>query len=230
MNLQQLRDYVRAQLDVDDEELPNQILDVYLREAFDRTISQETRWPFYEVGWEVSKVPGSNSVALHDDTDPVGIDIVMNTANRVRLLQIGTELAFDKFSGQQPAGIDPAYYSIHNDHLHLWPLPALDATIDFVLWGHRYPADWMTGGASAEPDCDKRLHQLLTYYAIALAYAQQEDEVLEDTYMRRWQNSYLAAHHAICSPRHHRPLVFNGGLPYMPGYNPVVWASPPVAP
>ena len=98
--------------------------------------------------------------------------------------------------------------------------------------GYRYPTDWIAGGAGAVPDCDARLHMLLAHYAIALAYAQQEDEVLEDVYMKRWQAGFAAARNAIVNPRHHRPLVFNGGLPltsYYPG-NTVVWANPPVAP
>ena len=57
------------------------------------------------------------------------------------------------------------------------------------------PTDWIAGGAGAEPDCDIRLHQLLAHYAIALCYAQQEDEVLEDVYMKRWQASYRRRPH-----------------------------------
>lgn len=230
MNLQEMRDYCRAQLDVDEEELPNALVDIYLSEAFLRTISMENRWPFYETSWQVSKVPGIEIVNLPDDCDPTGIDMLITEVERLRLMQIGNEMAYDKFGGQAAAGSHPSYYSIHGMHLHLWPNPDVEATINYFVWGHRHPKDWMLDGASAEPDCDKRLHQLLTYYAIALAYAQQEDEVLEDTYMKRWQTSYLAAHSAICNPRHHRPLIFNGGVPYQPGYNPVVWANPPVAP
>ena len=65
---------------------------------------------------------------------------------------------------------------------------------------------------------------------LALSYAQQEDEVLEDVYMKRWQASFEAAHSAICNPRHHRPLVMNGGLP-LTSYNTnsMAW-GPPVAP
>ena len=84
----------------------------------------------------------------------------------------------------------------------------------------------MVGGASAEVDADPRLHKLLVHYAIALCYAQQEDEVLEDVYMKRWQASFGAAHNAICAPRHHRPLILNGGLPYIPTYSPVQWNLP----
>ena len=55
MNLQQLRDYIRVQLDMDEEELPNALLDSYLSEGFLRTISMEVRWPFYEKRWNITR-------------------------------------------------------------------------------------------------------------------------------------------------------------------------------
>jgi hypothetical protein len=119
----------------------------------------------------------------------------------------------------------PIYYSIWGDKITLWPHYSGDPR-DFKMRGYRLEADWVGAGASAEVDADPRMHQLLVHYAIALAYAQQEDEVLEDVYMKRWQASYLAVHNAICTPRHHRPLIMNGGLPYVPTYSPVQWNLP----
>ena len=230
MNLQQLRDYVRVQLDVDEEELPNALLDTYFNEAFLRTMSMENRWPFYEMRWDVAKVAASPTVALPADCDPPGIMALIDKTNGVRLMQVANELAEDSFVGMAATASNPSYYSIYGGAIVLWPeLAAGSADRNFLLRGYRLPQDWISQGASAEPDCDARLHQLLAHYAIALAYAQQEDEVLEDVYMKRWQSSYLAAHSAICNPRHHRPLILNGGLPYVPSYNPVLW-GPPVAP
>lgn len=231
MNLQQLREYVRTQLDIDEEELPNSLADAYLNEAFLRTISQESRWPFYETRWDVAKIDGDPGIVLPAECDPPGIEALIDATSGARLIQIANELAEDRFYGEGAASNNPSHYSILGRVLYLWPTFATGAAArNYHLRGHRYPRDWVADGASGVPDCDIRLHQLLAHYAIALAYAQQEDEVLEDVYMKRWQASYLAAHAAICAPRHHRPLVFNGGLMSVPSYNPVVWASPPVEP
>lgn len=229
MNLAQLREYIRVQLDMDAEELPNAMLDSYLSEAFLRTISQENRWPFYETRWVVNKALDVAGIALPSDTDPAGIDSLVDQTNGYRLMQIGNELAEDSFVANWSSASNPTYYSVFGNTLELWPTPPGDFERAYMMRGHRLPADWMSTGASAVPDCDSRLHQLLAHYAIALCYAQQEDEVLEDTYMKRWQSSYIVAHHAICAPRHHRPLIFNGGLPFTPSYNPIAW-GPPVAP
>jgi hypothetical protein len=228
VNLQQLRDYIRTQLDVDEEELPNSLLDSYLDEGFQRTISMENRWPFYETRWTLSKVADIATITLPPNCDAAGIMSLVDATNGYRLMEVANELAEDSFVGMWSTSSNPMYYSIFGNALALWPTPPDDLVRTYRMRGYRLPTSWVTAGAGSEPDCDSRLHQLLAHYAIALAYAQQEDEVLEDVYMKRWQASYLAAHSAICNPRHHRPLIFNGGLPVTPSYNPVVW-GPPVA-
>jgi hypothetical protein len=223
VNLQQLRDAIRAQLDMDSEELPNALLDSYLQEGYTRTISMENRWPFFEATWPVSSI-GDTFVPIPTDCDTQQITALTDQVTGTRLMQIAPELAEDNFiSGASVT--QPVYYTIWGNQITLWPHYSGDAR-DFLIRGYRKQMDWIAAGASTEVDADPRLHQLLVHYAIGLAYAQQEDEVLEDVYMKRWQSSYLAAHSAICSPRHHRPLILNGGLPYIPAYSPVQWNLP----
>lgn len=223
MNLQQLREAIRTQLDMDEEELPNALLDGYLQEGYTRTIAMENRWPFFETVWQVGSI-GDTSVAIPTDCNASQIITLIDRTTGNRLMQVANELAEDNFLGGATIS-QPIYYTIWGDQITLWPHYS-GAPRDFVLRGYRLEKNWIADGAGAEVDADARLHQLLVHYAIALAYAQQEDEVLEDTYMKRWQSSYLAAHNAICAPRHHRPLIMNGGLPYVPGYQPVQWNLP----
>jgi len=228
VNLQNLRDYIRMQLDMDEEELPNPMLDTYLTEAYTRTISMENRWPFFESRWEAVKLAADPSATLPASVDPAGLTSVTDATSGLRLVQVSNEQAEDNISSLNNT-VSPVYYSIWGNQLMLWPSPSTDRSLK--LRGYRLPTDWISQGAGSEVDADPRLHILLTHYAIALAYAQQEDEVLEDVYMKRWQSGFVAARNAICNPRHHRPLVLNGGLP-LTGYNsgvPMTW-GPPVAP
>ena len=211
MTLQELRDYIRTQLDMDEEELPNALLDSYLAEGYWRTISQETRWPFFETRWDVAKIDGNRTLQLPDNCDPVGIMALIDVSSGQRLMQIGSEAADDHFVSMNSAG-SPLYFSLEANIVYLYP-SSEGGEIQYRLRGHRYGTDWYNQGAGASVDADPRLHQLLAHYAIALCYAQQEDEVLEDVYMKRWAGSYQTIHDAICAPRHHRPLVFNVGLP-----------------
>ncbi len=210
MNLQQLRDYIRTQLDMDDEELPNALLDGYLSEAYQRTIAMEDRWPFFEAAWTVAKVPDSMGIVLPVDCDPPGITSLVDASTSMRLVQVGMEVGEDRYATQAGA---PLAYSIFAGQIWLWPKPNTDATYGYLLRGHRLPSDWIAAGPDSEVDADVRLHILLAHYAIALVYAMEEDEVLEDVYMRRFTAGWTVAHSAICEPRHHRPVVLNGGAP-----------------
>ena len=50
------------QLDMDDEELPNAMLDSYISEAYIRMMSMENRWPGFESRWTVNKVAGTADI------------------------------------------------------------------------------------------------------------------------------------------------------------------------
>jgi hypothetical protein len=227
VNLQQLRDYIRMQLDMDDEELPNPMLDSYLSEAYIRMMSMENRWPSFESRWTAAQVADEPDITLPVDCDPAGLFSVIDLDSGRRLVQVSNEQAEDNFS-QIATTTTPVYYTIWGGVLRLCPNPGVDRQV--LLRGYRYPHEWITGGAGAEVDADPRLHILLAHFAIALSYAQQEDEVLEDTYMKRFMAGFSAARNAICNPRHNRPLVYAGGLPLGGvGSASMAW-GPPVAP
>jgi hypothetical protein len=223
VNLQQLRDAIRTQLDMDEEELPNALLDSYLQEGYTRTIAMENRWPFFETVWPVGST-GTTTIDIPPDCNASQITTLIDDVTGYRLMQVSNEIAEDNFVASATI-TQPIYYTIWGSQITLWPHYSGDPR-SFTLRGYRLERNWIGDGAGAEVDADPRLHMLLVHYAIALAYAQQEDEVLEDTYMKRWQSSYLAAHNAICAPRHHRPVIMNGGLPWIPGYQPVQWNLP----
>jgi hypothetical protein len=84
-------------------------------------------------------------------------------------------------------------------------------TYDLLLRGHRQPV-W-DNAASTIPDLDPRLHIVLAYYALALAYAKEEDEVMEGIYMARGQRDTAQAAKMIMEPNHSRPFVMHGGSP-----------------
>ena len=75
------------------------------------------------------------------------------------------------------------------------------------MTGFRRPIDWIAAGPSAVPDCDERLHRAFAHYAVALAYAQQEDVELENDYMGRWLRDVEMARGAIMEPLRDRPLI-----------------------
>lgn len=216
MTLDELRNYVRVQMDVDLEELPNAVVDGYLREGYDRTINVETRWPFFETTWPVSNAVGTAMITIPADCQASNIMSLLATPPETYqqpLAMIAHELGEAQFAYYaNGTGMVPGYYSIWGGLIYLWPPPTTERL--YTLRGFRKPTDWIGDGTNpiAEVDADPRLHILLAHYAIALAYAQQEDEILEDVYMKRWQNLINSQRHAIMQPHYNRPLVLSGGM------------------
>ena len=220
MDVQELRDYVRNHLELDEEDLPDTLLNVYLQDAFDRTMAYDSQWPRYETIWPAALVAGQNTVALPADMDPPTIISVLTTVNGYRLVQVNQENAEATFLNGNVTVLtgEPLYYSIYGvdagglPQLYLWPTPDTTAgPYQLTIRAYRKPV-W-DSGASIIPDMDPRLHLCLAYYAMGLVYAAQEDEILEGVYMSRWQRDLAQTAKMILNPRHHRPLVMNGGAP-----------------
>jgi hypothetical protein len=205
--LQQIRDKVRTQADLDTEDLPDGTLDGFIREAFDRTFAVEARWPFFEHEWTVNKADGETTIDV--PTSP-GVAFIqrMRDSGGYNLLHLDSQQAEESFQGEIATSSEPTYFSIWGGVMKLWPTPSTEE-MTFTLRGYRKPT-W-TGVAGDELDGDSRLHLPIFHYAVGLAYAQLEDPELESTYMQRWGSSLNDIRANIMRPQHQEPLILNGG-------------------
>jgi hypothetical protein len=209
MTLADLRGYVRTQTETTTAELPDATVDIYLREAFDRTIALENQWPFFEETWDLVQSSGGATITFPTDAHLPGIVGLYHVDDDYRVELVSHSVArefFGEFVGNASTGAYTSF-SVWDGLIYLWPamLPTVD--IDWQLTGFRRPTDWIASGASTEPDCDERLHRPLAHYATALAYAQQEDLALEAQYMKRWELDVMTARAAIMEPAQDRPLI-----------------------
>jgi hypothetical protein len=223
MKLTELRQYVWDQTDTTEFDLPAATISSYLHEAFQRTIAAENRWPFYEKTWTLVVPVGETAAQLDSDVNRPGV-VSVYRMDGVRLLHISEEEAESRFGAEILMGdeLEPVCYSFWADEIRFWPANAASEETIFGMRGYRKPLTAFLNG-TGEVDADPRLHRPLAHYAIALAYAQQEDEVLERTYMERWQRDVEMARKAIMEADHHRPVIMNGGFPRTPvgGYKAV---------
>lgn len=237
MDVQGIRDFIRGHLEVDDEELPDTLLNIYLQEAFDRTMAADNRWPRYEKTWTLTKAAyDPNDADLPDQPDtitlPVDLNIpsimsVVSAADGYRLVAINHENAEDLFAPTTMISVGaPIYYSVWGGLMYLWPHLGQDISADFQLRAYRQPV-WSNSAADI-PDLDPRLHVTLSYFAMSLAYAAQEDDVLEAIYLARWDRDLRQQLKMMMEPVRHRPLVLHGGAP-IGGVAPYVINVPPVA-
>jgi len=229
MDVGTIKTYVRNHLEMDDEELPDTLLNIYLQDAFDRTMAYDNRWPRYEKTWAASQVPGSTDITLDPEINRPSIMSVISVPDGYRLVMIAPANAESIFyDGMNSIQIGtPVYYSLWQNKMQLWPQPG-DAALPYNLSIRAYRQPVWDNGSSAVPDLDERLHITLAYYAMALVYAQQEDEILEGVYMARWQRDLSQQMKTILEAPHHRPLVLHGGATI--GGVPSYVINPPVTP
>ena len=208
MTLADLREYVRTQTQTTTAELPNSTVDIYLQEAFDRTIAMENQWPFFEETWALTQTTGSATMTFPSDAHIPGIVslfCVENSENPYRVELISHSIARELYDADNIGTISYQRFSVWDGLIYLWPNVTKSEDFSWELTGFRRPTDWIDN--SSTPDCDNRLHRCLAHYAVALAYAQQEDEQLEDKYMQRWSMDLEAARAAIMEPAQDRPLI-----------------------
>lgn len=190
MTLQELRDLVRSQMDVDELELPNSVLDVWFREGFTKAIAAERRWPFYASDWAIVFTDGvATRPADLDDPESVRV----GTTRLHRIEQFEGEDYFGSSTGEA------SYWSEWGESLHLWP--ATTGTATATVRGFRKPTDWVATGAASVVDADTRLHMAPAFYALAQAYLQQEDEVLSARYSQQFEETVARARNALMAVR-----------------------------
>jgi hypothetical protein len=194
-----MRDLVRAQLDLDDTDLPDVLLDNYVQEGYDRVLELESRWPFFESQWTLDV--GADGAALMP-SDARMIEMLLNSGGRL-MRRIPPRLSVMSFPPGQTNGTgSPLYWSRLNRQIFVRPAPG--AITALTVFGYREGSDWISA-AGAECDCDRRLHIPICWYACSLGYAQQEDEVLEATYLNRFKEGAAIARDAIMKPNSTQP-------------------------
>lgn len=221
MNQTELTAYVWAQTDTTEYDLPATTIANYIDEAFARTVAAENRWPTYEKTWTAIVRDGEAWWDLEPDVNPPAIVAVTSDDQGYKLLQITEEEADLKYGTKlYSPGAQPVCYSLWGGRLNLWPKVQADGDTTYSVRGYRKPLS--TYAPDGQIDADPRLHRPLAHYAVALAYAQQEDEVLEATYMQRWQRDVEMARKAIMEAAKNRPVIMHGNFPRTPvgGYRP----------
>ena len=208
--LADLRAYVRTQTETTPAELPDSTIDPYLTEGFNRTLAAETQWPFFETVWAISQIAGDSHIAQPTNANSPGIVSLLDLDTQYRLEMTDNETAEDRYFNVTSSenSSPPIEFSLWNQIIYLWPRKEYTENHEYQLRGHRDPTYTWLEQPALEIDCDSRLHLPLAHYAIALAYAQQEDDVLEDQYMSRWQRDVEIAREAIMTPAQDRPLEF----------------------
>lgn len=177
ITLQEIRNQVRDTIELDETDISNSVLDLFVREGFDRIARWSRRWSFYEEDFTFTTVPLQGAYPF------TSIDGTLETVDGVEherwmCLPISHQLVQGQYAGSDTTGT-PTNFSIWNDKVYLWPVPSEAITV--TVRGYRKPTDWITQGSGASPDCPTEFHPLIVLWALHRAYMQQDDMQMGQT-------------------------------------------------
>lgn len=167
-----MRDYIRSWMDVDEEDIPDSLLNPLLDEGAQRIADASSSWPWLRTTWTGNFVAATaaSGVDLSAGGSPVEqITVVLNSDDKV-LDYFGHDYAL---RADWTASSTPTKWSWAGDRLYLWPTPSSDMTVTVHGWRQMTTA-W-SSESGAEPDCPADFHSLIRTWALRGAYLQQDD-------------------------------------------------------
>jgi hypothetical protein len=210
MTASQLRNTVRQIVDLDTDDLPDGLLDLYVRDGYYRILDVHNRWPWLETSFSFNTVPNTRSYNISGLTvDPLSqvISIVDNTGVGERLTMIGYDEAEGTYVGAYDIAGEPLFYAVWDDQIHLYPKPNNQRTM--VCRGYRQPFDWITSDGNV--DAHPSLHFPLVYYAVSRVYQQLEDATMSSVYKQSFDEGVALATSNVTKPTSHNPMIMAHG-------------------
>lgn len=219
MTAADIRQQVRTITDLDADDLPDTLLNLYIRDGFYRILDTEKRWSFLEYSFSFNTSTGVrayNVAELADEPLSQIVSIVDNRGTGYRLDMIGFDMAEQTYIGSYDTAGDPLFYAVWNNQIHLYPKPNNSRTLQ--CRGYREPYDWQTEGGDV--DAPPSLHFALVYYACSRVYQQLEDAGMADMYKRAFDEGVALAVRNATTPTSHNALIMSHGqTKHRPTYN-----------
>jgi len=206
--LDQLRRYVRQHLDLDESEVPNDLLDVWARDATIKIARTRKRWPFFESSWTLTTVVGQSDYPL-SSLSPDCDEITSVVRYDRRLIYMGRDEAEAAYLPYQSSSGFVSYYNVWGDSLRLYPTPDQVDTLD--LRGYRKVNDWVADGAGAVPYFPEDFPVAVRLYLLRMEYMQQEDPETASQFINAFNGEMDVLKKQYGDAPGAYPLVLGGG-------------------
>jgi len=210
MTASDLRTTVREITDLDIEDLPDSLLNLYLRDGYYRILDLEKRWVFLEKSFTFNTVAEQRAYEIDNFTsDPISqiVSIVDESGIGLSLDMVPYDMAETTYVGSYDTSGDPLFYSIWEGSIHLFPKPNNVRVLK--VRGYREPIDWV--GEDDVVDASASLHFALVYYACSRVYQRLEDTVMAAEYKRSFDEAVLLASKNIQKPFSHAHMRLSAG-------------------
>jgi hypothetical protein len=205
-----LRSTVRDIVDLDAEDLPDSLLNLYIRDGYYRILDLEKRWSWLETTFTFNTITDQRSYLISSFTaDPISqvVSIVDNVGVGTRLAMVGYDEAEQTYMGSYDTSGDPLFYAVWNGSIHLFPKPNNARAL--TVRAYREPIDWQTTGGAV--DAAPSLHFPLAYYACSRIYQKLEDAQMAAVYKQAFDEGVALARQNIMKPTSHGQLIMAAG-------------------
>jgi hypothetical protein len=208
LTLTQIRSNVREMTETSTNDVSDSLMNLFIRDGYNRIIDLERRWPFLEVSFSFTTVAGQRSYNIDDYTsDDIREVISIVDGENVRLNLVSYDLAEANFIGPSDVDGRPFYVAFWAGQLHLFPSPS--GAYLLQVRAYREPEDWITSGG--EVDGPEAFDLALIDYAVSRVYKMQEAFGPAQEFERSFNDTVAFARRDIMKPESYRPMVLSGG-------------------
>lgn len=209
----ELVSFVRDVMELDEADLSTSLIKQYMKDGYNRIISLERRWPFFEVSATLNAVSEQrdypiSSIGAGNFREVISILDTSTVGNRLSIISMDDAEGVWHGAFDQPAR--PLFFAEWGDVLKLYPKPNMSYALS--VRGYRKPTYTWINDSALQIDCDERLHDAIAYYAIAQAYKRQEDTEMHAQYKQSFDEAVGLARKDIMRPPSHRPMIVARGV------------------
>lgn len=175
-DLAAIRDYVREQALIETDDWSSTKLDIVINEGYNE-VSQRFNWPWLESsnlfsvtadqqGYDLSAIAaGSEEIAR--------IQAIVDVDSRNRLVEIGSNEAFQRFGGDFSSSSRASEFYIWADQVNLLPIPDTTEADAYKIYYYKKPT--VLANDAAEPEWDEQFHYVLAQWCLARVWEREED-------------------------------------------------------
>jgi len=213
ISLNTLRTQVRSMADLDEEDLPDVVVDQFAREGFQRIYALERRWPYLQESYNFNTVAGQREYTISTIGDIREIISVLDTSSSgARLTLIPYDNAEEIWLGNTDVPSRPYFYSFWDKKIQLWAKP--DAVYPITVRAYRNPVyTWLTD-TDEMIDLDEWFHALLPYFVLGRVYQRQEDAQLAQMHLNSFEQGVGLARRDLMKASSAQPVIMSGGRQY----------------
>ena len=231
MTLQEMRDHTRLVLDLDISDMPDIMLDRFIKDSYARVIRSRKTWPHLEAVGSLSVLASTQSYALPTATSQNGkttqfrhLVAVMFRNRNLEWVDQAEMLRRYQYNTLSSVS-DPPYYSMFNRKLFFWPVPNTAATA--TIYGIREPdMTWLSSGAGT-PDVPEFYDTPMMSWVLSQMAKQQNDTLLAQNFAQDFEVELNDLNGTEISNPMAQPIVMNGGTNRVaslyPWYAGTVW-------